>query len=51
MDKENKIKLFTDLNAWKEGHSLVLMIYKITKKFPKEEIFGLEVRCNDALCR
>lgn len=41
MDKENKIKLFTDLNAWKEGHSLVLMIYKITKKFPKEEIFGL----------
>ena len=39
--ESNKIKSFTDLNAWKEGHRLVLMIYKITKTFPKEEIFGL----------
>jgi four helix bundle protein len=30
-----------DLDAWKEGHKLVLMIYKITKNYPKEEIFGL----------
>ena len=36
-----KIKSFTDLNAWKEGHKLVLLIYKITKEFPKEEQFGL----------
>ena len=36
-----KITNFTDLNAWKEGHKLVLEIYTITKKFPKEEIFGL----------
>jgi four helix bundle protein len=36
-----KIKSFTDLIAWKEGHKLVLRIYKETKKFPKEEIFGL----------
>lgn len=36
-----KIKSFTDLNAWKEGHILVLEIYKITKNFPKEELFGL----------
>lgn len=35
------IKSFTDLNAWKEGHKLVLMIYNITKLFPKEEMFGL----------
>lgn len=42
MNNENtKIKSFTDLNAWKEGHKLVLLIYKITKIFPKEEIFGL----------
>ena len=38
---KNKIKSFTDLIAWKEGHKLVLMIYDITKQFPKEEIFGL----------
>lgn len=36
-----KIRSFTDLNAWKEGHRLVLNIYKITKEFPREEIFGL----------
>ena len=37
----DKIKSFTDLKAWQEGHKLVLMIYDITKQFPKEEIFGL----------
>lgn len=36
-----KIKNFTDLNAWKEGHILVVSIYKITLNFPKEELFGL----------
>lgn len=36
-----KIKSFTDLYAWQEGHSLVLDIYRLTKKFPKEELFGL----------
>lgn len=36
-----KIKSFTDLIAWKESHKLVIMIYKLTKNFPKEEIFGL----------
>jgi four helix bundle protein len=39
--ESGKIKSFTDLNAWKEGHKLVLMIYGLTKQFPKEEIFGL----------
>ncbi len=38
---ENKIKDFTELNAWKEGHKLVLMIYKITDKFPSKEMFVL----------
>ncbi|MEK9178580.1 MAG: four helix bundle protein [Patescibacteria group bacterium] len=36
-----KIKSFTDLNAWQESHKLVLIVYKITKKFPSEEKFGL----------
>lgn len=35
------IKSFKDLNAWKEGHNLVLEIYEITKGFPREEQFGL----------
>ena len=37
----NKIRSFTDLNAWKEGHKLVLYIYKITKEFPLEERYCL----------
>lgn len=41
MDNSIKLKTFKDLNTWKEGHELVIMIYKITKKFPKEEQFGL----------
>lgn len=42
MNQESrKIKSFTDLNAWKESHKLVLMTYRETKNFPKEELFGL----------
>ncbi|MBM3257256.1 MAG: four helix bundle protein [Candidatus Liptonbacteria bacterium] len=37
----HKIKNFTDIIAWQEAHTLVLMIYRITKKFPKEELFSL----------
>lgn len=36
-----KIRSFTDLNAWKEGHKLVLKIYELTKNFPTLEQFGL----------
>jgi four helix bundle protein len=36
-----KIKSFTELDTWKEGHKLVLMIYKETSNFPQKEIFGL----------
>lgn len=38
---DGKIITFTDLNAWKEAHFLVLSIYEITKNFPKDELFGL----------
>ena len=40
-EERKKIKSFTDLNAWKEAHKLVLLIYQITKTFPKDEQFGL----------
>jgi len=36
-----KIKSFTDIFAWKQSHKLVLMVYKLTKSFPKSERFGL----------
>ena len=30
-----------DLDVWKEGIDLVVEIYKATKKFPKEELYGI----------
>jgi four helix bundle protein len=48
-NEKNKIKNFTDLNTWKEGHKLVLMIYAITKKFSKEELFGLIMQLRRAV--
>ena len=39
--ENSKIRSFTDLVTWREGHKLVLEIYKITKNFPREELFGL----------
>ena len=36
-----KIKNFYDLDAWKKPHNFVLEIYKITKNFPKEELYGI----------
>jgi hypothetical protein len=35
------LKTFRDLKVWGKSHDLVLAIYKITKKFPGEEKFGL----------
>ena len=37
----NRIRDFTDLDVWKEGHRLVLMLYKITDKFPRSERYSL----------
>ncbi len=36
-----KIHHFTDLYAWQKNHQLALLIYQITKHFPKDELFGL----------
>lgn len=41
MEGKKKIEKFTDLVAWKEGHKLVIEVYGITKKFPKEEWWGI----------
>lgn len=41
MNTDNKLKSFTDLIAWQKGHLLVLSIYKITKSFPREELYSL----------
>ena len=36
-----KTKSFKDLIVWQKSYNLVLEIYKMTKEFPKMEIYGL----------
>ncbi len=36
-----KAKKFQDLIVWQKAHAYVLAIYKLTKKYPKEEMYGL----------
>jgi four helix bundle protein len=36
-----RIFSFEKLIAWQKGRELALLIYKTTKQFPKEEVFGL----------
>ena len=38
---QNTDRNFTDLEIWQEAHRLTIEIYKICKKFPKEEQYSL----------
>ena len=35
------MKTHKDLDCWKRGIELVTEVYKVTKSFPKDEIYGL----------
>ena len=35
------MKSHKDLDVWKKGIEFVVTVYEVTKKFPKEEIYGL----------
>jgi len=39
--EEKSTKSFTDLIVWKKAHQFVLSVHKLTKVFPKEEVYGL----------
>lgn len=41
MEGSGQIKSFEDLVAWKEGHSLVLEVYRVTTRYPTGERFEL----------
>ena len=34
-------KGFENLNVWQKAHTFVLAVYKFTKTYPKDELFGL----------
>jgi len=35
------MKDFRKLNVWEKAHQLTLKIYKVTEKYPREELYGL----------
>ena len=41
MIHQKKIENWQDLKVWQLAHQLTLQIYKVTKRFPQEERFGL----------
>ncbi len=38
---QNQILSYKDLIVWQKSNDLVLEIYKITRQFPKHELYGL----------
>ena len=38
---QRPVKSFEELNAWRKAHELVLAVYRVTAKFPKDERFGV----------
>lgn len=46
--KENKVKSFRDLRTWRGGHRLLLEIYQITDRFPREEKYTLTSQLRSA---
>lgn len=41
MRNTKKIKTYEDLIVWKKADELAFNIFKLVKKFPKEELYGL----------
>jgi four helix bundle protein len=35
------MKDFKDLRVWQKAHSLTIGVYRATREFPKEELFGI----------
>lgn len=41
MEEVEKINKFENLKAWQAAKDLAVVSYRLTKKFPKEEVFAL----------
>jgi four helix bundle protein len=42
------VKSYRDLIAWQKAMELVKLIYRLTDKFPREELFGLTIQVRRA---
>ena len=41
ISNQGKVKNFRELKAWQIAYDLAIEIYLVTKKFPREELYGL----------
>jgi four helix bundle protein len=39
---------FEDLLVWQKSHALVLRVYQTSRRFPREETYGLTAQCRRA---
>jgi four helix bundle protein len=44
----SSFKSYKDLDAWKKSRELVKCVYELTKKYPKDEDFGLKLQMRRA---
>ena len=47
MDRE-PARRFQDLIVWQKSHALTLRVYSVTRRFPREELFGLTAQARRA---
>jgi four helix bundle protein len=48
--KGNKpVQLFRDLEVWQRSMELTVMIYRLTQRFPREEMFGITAQLRRAV--
>ena len=48
MSSERTIKSYRDLRVWQEGMALAELSYRLTRAFPREEMFGLTAQIRRA---
>lgn len=41
MRDDGELRTHKDLDAWRRSLDLVEVVYKVTKEFPQEELYGL----------
>lgn len=47
-DKNSRIQSYRDLRVWQDGMTLATACYQLTRRFPKEELFGLTTQIRRA---
>src|SRR5208282_4121687 len=50
LGERGRIRSYRDLRVWQEGMDLAEACYRLTKRFPKDELFGMTSQIRRAAC-